>query len=202
MTGRGALALGALAAIAAVTAAWWALALWPLTAAVPEWVLRTREVCFGATRHTLPDAGGWIMLVGEPVGLLAVLWVLWGDALREGLAAALARPAGRVILAGTAVAVLAGLGSAARLVAEVRRDPRSAPAAGDVAAAVAAGRVDDKAPVLRLVDQHGDSVALEQFRGRPVLVTFAYGHCTSVCPLVVRAARTAGWPMRWARTRT
>jgi cytochrome oxidase Cu insertion factor (SCO1/SenC/PrrC family) len=191
MTGRGALALGALAAIAAVTAVWWALALWPLTAAVPEWVLRTREVCFGATRHTLPDAGGWIMLVGEPVGLLAVLWVLWGEALREGLAAALARPAGRVILAGTAVAVLAGLGSAARLVAEVRRDPGSAPAASDLAAAVAAGRVDDKAPLLRLVDQHGDSVALEQFRGRPVLVTFAYGHCTSVCPLVVRAARTA-----------
>src|SRR5512134_849319 len=144
MTGRGALALGALAAIVAVTAAWWALALWPLTTAAPEWVLRTREVCFGATRHSLPDAGGWILLVGEPVGLVAVLVVIWGDALREGLAAALARPAGRVILAGAILAVAGGIGAAARLVAQVGGEPFAVRTPRDVAEAVAAGRVDDK----------------------------------------------------------
>jgi cytochrome oxidase Cu insertion factor (SCO1/SenC/PrrC family) len=191
MTGRGALALGALAAIVAVTAAWWALALWPLTAAAPEWVLRTREVCFGATRHSLPNAGGWILLVGEPVGLVAVLAVIWGDALREGLAATLARPAGRVILAGAILAVAGGLGATARLVAQAQGEPFAVRAPRDVAEAVAAGRVDDKAPELGLVDQHGDSVSLERFRGRPVIVTFAFGHCTTVCPLTVRAARTA-----------
>jgi cytochrome oxidase Cu insertion factor (SCO1/SenC/PrrC family) len=191
MTGRGALALGALAAIVAVTAAWWALALWPLTAAAPEWLLRTREVCFGATRNALPNAGGWILLIGEPVGLVAVLALVWGDSLREGLRAAAARPAGRVILAGATLAVAGGLAAAARLVAEVRGEPFTVSAPADVAAAVAAGRVDDKAPRLRLVDQHGDSVSLERFRGRPVIVTFAYGHCTTVCPLTVQAARTA-----------
>ena len=36
-----------------------------------------------------------------------------------------------------------------------------------------------------LVDQHGDSVTLEQFRGRVVIVAFAYGHCETVCPLIV-----------------
>jgi cytochrome oxidase Cu insertion factor (SCO1/SenC/PrrC family) len=191
MTGRGALALGALAAIVAVTAAWWALALWPLTTAAPEWVLRTREVCFGATRHSLPDAGGWILLVGEPVGLVAVLVVIWGDALREGLAAALARPAGRVILAGAILAVAGGIGAAARLVAQVGGEPFAVRTPRDVAEAVAAGRVDDKAPGLGLVDQYGDSVSLERFRGRPVIVTFAFGHCTAVCPLTVQAARAA-----------
>ncbi|HEU5040233.1 MAG TPA: SCO family protein [Gemmatimonadales bacterium] len=191
MTPRGALALGALAAILLITAAWWALALWPSSAATPEWLLRTREVCFGAARNALPDAGGWILLVGEPVGLVAVLAVIWGDALREGLAAALARPAGRVILAGAVLAVAGGLGAAARLVAEVRGEPFALRTPGDVAGAVAAGRVDDKAPILSLVDQHGDSVSLGRFRGRPVIVTFAFGHCTTVCPLTVRAARTA-----------
>src|SRR5512134_2730151 len=168
MTGRGALALGALAAIVAVTAAWWALALWPLTTAAPEWVLRTREVCFGATRHSLPDAGGWILLVGEPVGLVAVLVVIWGDALREGLAAALARPLGRALVAGSVLAVLGGLGAVARLVAEVRGEPFVIRPAGDLAATVAGGRVDDKAPAMRLIDQHGDSVGLDRFQGRPV----------------------------------
>ena len=40
MTGRGALALGALAVILGVTAAWWALALWPAGDVEPEWLAR------------------------------------------------------------------------------------------------------------------------------------------------------------------
>ena len=183
--------MGALAAIALVTAAWWALALWPLTEAVPGWVLRTREVCFGAGRSTLPNAGGWILLIGEPLGLLAVLVVVWGDALREGVVALLARPTGRAAMAGAGLALVVGLGATARLVAEVRGEPFTVRTAGDLAAEVAAARVNDKAPALSLVDQRGDSVSLDRFAGRPVIVTFAFGHCTTVCPVTVRAARTA-----------
>jgi protein SCO1/2 len=191
MTGRGALALGALAVILVVTAAWWALALWPLTSAAPQWLARTREACFGAAPGGLPDAGGWILLLGEPVGMVSVLAVIWGGALREGLRAAAARRIGRVALAGTALAVVAGLGAAARLVAEVRGEPFSVRTAADLAEEVAAGRVDDSLPALRLVDQHGDSLSLDRFRGRPVVVTFGYGHCETVCPLTVRSARDA-----------
>jgi protein SCO1/2 len=192
MTGRGALALGALAAILAITAAWWALALWPLATAAPAWLMRAREVCFGAAPNALPDAGGWILLIGEPIGLLAVLVVVWGDALREGLRLALARPVGRIFIAGAALSVILGLGASARLVAQARAQPFTIRPARDVASIVAAGRLDDKsAPALRLVDQHGDSVSLERFRGRPVIVTFGFGHCTTVCPVVVRAARAA-----------
>ena len=191
MTGRGALALGALAVILVVTAAWWALALWPLTSAAPQWLARTREACFGAAPGGLPDAGGWILLLGEPVGMLSVLAVIWGGALREGLRAAAARRIGRVALAGTALAVVAGVGAAARLVAEVQGEPFSVRTAADLAEEVAAGRVDDSLPVLRLLDQHGDSLSLDRFRGRPVVVTFGYGHCETVCPLTVRSARDA-----------
>ena len=191
MTARGALALGALAVIVAVTAGWWALALWPLTTAAPEWLTRTREACFGAAPGGLPNAGGWILLLGEPVGMLGVLAVVWGGALREGLRAAASRRAGRLVLAGTALAAVAGLGAAARLVAQVRGEPFSLRTGGDVAEEVAAGRVDDPAPALRLVDQHGDSLALDRYRGRPVVVTFGFGHCETVCPLTVRAARDA-----------
>ena len=77
------LARGALAAMGLVSVAWWALALWPASAATPEWLLRTREVCFGASRDTLPNAGGWILLIGEPItanlliGLVAVFAGIW-----------------------------------------------------------------------------------------------------------------------------
>lgn len=191
MTTRGALALGALAAIGLVTVAWWALALWPASAATPEWLLRTREVCFGASRDTLPNAGGWILLIGEPIGLIATLTVMWGEALREGLAAAWTRPAGRVVLAGIGLAASVGIVAAGRVVAQARGQPFAVRPADDVAAMVAAGRVSDTVPALKLVDQHGDSVSARSFVGRPVIVTFAFGHCTTVCPLTVQTARTA-----------
>jgi protein SCO1/2 len=46
-------------------------------------------------------------------------------------------------------------------------------------------RINDKPPAMSLVDQHGQTVTLESFAGRPVLVTFAFAHCETVCPLVV-----------------
>ena len=53
-------AVGMLGAILATTAAWWALALWPADGRTPEWVLRTRDVCFGADAESLPAPGGWL----------------------------------------------------------------------------------------------------------------------------------------------
>ena len=40
-------------------------------------------------------------------------------------------------------------------------------------------------PDLSLRDQQGEAFALEGLRGRPVLVTFFYGGCTTMCPLIV-----------------
>jgi protein SCO1 len=45
--------------------------------------------------------------------------------------------------------------------------------------------VNDEAPAFALIDQHGQTVSLDAFRGRPVLVTFAYAHCETMCPLVI-----------------
>jgi protein SCO1/2 len=196
MTPRGALALGALAVILAVTASWWALALWPMPAAAPEWLARTRQVCFGAGRDTLPDAGGWILLIGEPIGLAIVLVVIWGGELLEGLTLAMRRPLGRVVLAGTALGILAGLGVAARIVAEARGEPFALGSGPDVTETLASSKVNDPAPALGLVDQRGDSVTLAGLQGRPVIVTFAFGHCTTVCPVTVRAARAAAERLR------
>lgn len=179
-------ALAGLAVILVTTAAWWALALVPLDPAAPEWLARTRAVCFGAARNGLPHAGGWLLLIGEPLGMLAALLIGWGRDVREGLVL-LARPwAGRVALAATALCILAGMAAAASRVEAVRGsvfDPNSGP---DPRAIVAAGRMDRKAPALGLVDQHGVPAAIEAYRGRAVLVAFAYAHCTTVCPVIVR----------------
>jgi protein SCO1/2 len=46
--------------------------------------------------------------------------------------------------------------------------------------------MDRAAPALDLVDQEGRLVRTSDLRGKTVLVTFAYGHCETVCPVIVR----------------
>jgi cytochrome oxidase Cu insertion factor (SCO1/SenC/PrrC family) len=186
MTTRAWGALAGLAVILGTTAAWWALALVPLDPTAPEWLARTREVCFGASRDGLPHAGGWLLLIGEPLGMLAALTIGWRDALREGLSGLSRRWVGRIALAAVALAMLAGGAAAADRVSTLRDNTFDPTAGDDPAAIVAAGRMDRAAPRLDLVDQRGDTVRTAAFRGAPLLVAFAYAHCTTVCPVIVR----------------
>jgi protein SCO1/2 len=190
MTRRGALALSTLLAIFAVSAAWWALALWPDSADAPLWLSRTRAVCFGVNTTGLPDVRGWLVLIGEPVGMVGFLVVAWGSALRDGLVDLWRCTAGRLTLVVVSGALIAGLGAVVLRIGSAS----VAIAVGDTAATGAPwhlDRLDREAPPLSLVDQWGDTVRLERFRGRPVVVTFAFGHCTTVCPVVVRNAARA-----------
>lgn len=187
---RGWTALATLALIVAITASWWALALWPVGASAPGWFLRTRTVCFGLTPSGLPNAGGWLLLIGQPLGMLTVLGTVWTAELRAGLALAMARVTGQMALGIVTAALIAGIGGVAARVAGA--GDRSFSAGPDREIAAQLTRVNDEAPALALVDQHGQTVTLEAFRGRPVLVTFAYAHCETICPLVVADVLAAG----------
>jgi protein SCO1/2 len=185
MSRQGKAALTTLALILAISASWWALALWPMDAATPAWLARTRLVCFGAALDGLPNAGGWLLLVGQPIGMLAILLAVWGSEVREGVRGLTANVAGQLVAGVTLAAVAGGIGYAVFLVREARAQPfYSSPAAG---LARQLTRVHDAPPRMdaTLTDQAGRAVTLDQFRGRPVLVTFAYAHCATVCPLTV-----------------
>ena len=178
-------AVAALGAIVAITVGWWLLALWPVPAEGAAWVLRTRAVCFGSTESGLPDAEGWALLIGQPLGMLGVLVLGWGPALRSGLRRLWAGRAGRLAAAGTALLVVAGAaGAAARVASATGVDPDTLPDAVDAAALP---RLDAPLPgPLALVDQSGEPFDVGRYRGRPVLVTFAFAHCETICPVLVR----------------
>ena len=175
-------AVATLAVILAITAGWWALALWPVDDA-PAWLLLTRETCFGTAATGLPDAGGWLVLVGQPLCMLLVLLAAWGREVRAGLRAATERVTGQLAVGAVAALLVAGaLGATVRVrVADAR------PFASSRTEAVVGRltRLSDTPRPFALVDQSGDTVTLAQFRGRPVIVTFAYAHCETVCPLIV-----------------
>ena len=179
---RARLTVGALAAILAISASWWALALWPVSSDAPEWILVTREVCFGSTADSLPTPTGWLLLIGQPLGMLLLLAVVWGRELRSGIALVISRFSGQVAVGATAAALVVGLGATLERVRTVGAEP-FATGGADVQQQLT--RVNDPAPELRLVDQTGQELTLESFRGTPVIVTFAFAHCQTVCPLVL-----------------
>ena len=190
-SGRPGLALIALAAILVITAAWWALALWPASAALPEWVSRTRAACFGAQPNGLPDAAGWILLVGEPLGMIGVLVAVWSRELVSDLNRLCARPGWRLVGSSLAIVVIASLGIFGVKVARAYATSRSSIVTGP--SVLTRPRIE--VPSNALVDQSGRRVSFAEFRGQPVLLTFAFGHCTTVCPTLVTdllaARRTA-----------
>jgi cytochrome oxidase Cu insertion factor (SCO1/SenC/PrrC family) len=181
-SGRARSAVAALAAILVITTGWWALALWPTDATTAEWILRTRTACFGTTETGLPDAGGWILLAGQPLGMLGFLAIVWRRELGAGLALVTSRTAGQLATGMAAALIVAGLSGAVVRVRTAGYEPFST-GAGDIAAELT--RVNDWAPALGLVDQAGREIVLESFRGRRVLVGFAFAHCATVCPLLV-----------------
>jgi cytochrome oxidase Cu insertion factor (SCO1/SenC/PrrC family) len=188
-------AFGAFVAWFAITGAWWALAFAPLP--VPEeWLASTRAICFGTLPSGLPDRWGWIMLVLAPASMLVFLCAVWGRPLSRALARAFRRP-----FPGTLLAVMALLlcGGFADVGARMALASRMADAAGSAAGVETSleplpddyPRGLDPAPALQLVDQHGNAFDLASLRGRPVFLTFAYGHCVTVCPILVNAIRQA-----------
>ena len=182
-------AMAGLVALLAVTVAWWALALWPVEGIPPAWLERARLVCFNAGPSGLPDASGWLLLVGQPIGMLALLMVIAGDAVRAGLRRAFGSPAGLLGIATGSSVLLAGLVLA---MVRVAGAPGDAEWLENARASVPATypRLDRPLPDLPgLVDQHGDAFAWERLRGRPALLTFGFGHCATVCPMTVMSAR-------------
>jgi protein SCO1/2 len=130
-----------------------------------------------------------VVLISEPFGMFAFLGLVWREELREAFGALRQTPRGRRALGAGAVALVTGFGAVAVRVSGATPGPEAfEPWSGAEADPL---RLDRTAPPLSLIDQHGSRVQLEQFRGRPVVVVFAYAHCQTVCPLLVHDAIAA-----------
>lgn len=135
--------------------------------------------CFSYDPRTggLEWAAVWVMLL-EPPTVLAFAVVLWRSSLRE-----MFKPAGwaahwRAAVAGPLVSVLilGGVFVYAR------------PAADEPLPPFPGERIRSQLtpPSFTLTDHHGEEVALEDLRGRVVVVTGVYAVCSTSCPQILR----------------
>ena len=187
MTKKDVWPIGAVGFILTVSVAWWGFALWSVPAA-PEWLERARSVCFNLTETGLPDAKGWLLLLGQPPTMVAMLMVGWGGEVRESFGRLVAESSGRLTVLAVATALFTGGVFTVTKVLDARL-PEIA-FGGDEAAPDTYPRLDRPWPVGDgLVDQTGAPFGIESLRGRSALVTFAFGHCLTICPAVVHQAR-------------
>jgi len=164
------------------------LALWPAPTDAPQWLERTRAVCFNTTGTGLPDTSGWILLIGQPIGMIAALFIGWRSEMVSTLGHLRSSQAGRGLMATVTFVVLASLtGAGVRVVTAGAPDPVLV-GSSDVPESYP--RIDGTMPdMAALVDQRGESFTLARLEGRAALVTFAFGHCETVCPMVVHSSR-------------
>ena len=173
------LALSALASFAAVLMAM--VALPPQAGAAGAFAEEFRQWCFGWDPATGRMEWSFVLMaLASPLALGAIIAALWQEPLR----AAWRGPRGRV----AALSLLGAAGVVASCGGLVALGSRET---GELPFPAADLRTSLPMPELRLIDQDGEPYSPSAERGRVLLVTAIYAHCSGTCPMLLGGAREA-----------
>jgi cytochrome oxidase Cu insertion factor (SCO1/SenC/PrrC family) len=160
---------------------WVLLALAPSPESSPEWLLLTREVCFGSLPDQLPSAQGWISLAA-PIPMLVALVAVYGNDLKQQFVG-LRRPL-QVLLT---ILPLFTVSYAGARVLQVWNTPALPPELRPLSPDYPTMDID--CPDFLLKDQSGQEFGRRRLLGDVTVLTFAYAHCQTVCPALLNTMR-------------
>ncbi len=174
------------------TMGFWLFGFWQVPTVTPDWFLRAQAVCFGTTETGMPDARGWIMLTLSPLLLLATIVVAFRAETLDALAFLYRAPIGKVVI----LLVTLGISTEAAWVTSRIRDGRALAAAiylDETDGELPDGypRLSDPAYAFQLTDQFGKRSGPADFRGTPLILTFAFSHCKTICPAILSELKEA-----------
>ncbi len=174
------------------TLLWWALAFLPVPDSSPEWLSVARNVCFGSMENGLPSAAGWMILTLGPLSFLLFFLVAWPGELMRTLHGAFSSSGGRHFLyLAFAVVLLEAVWVGQKIKAAVETGKVDFQTHTNEDFPENYPRQNKPAPDFELVDQSGKTVSLQTLKGENVILTFAFAHCQTVCPVLVRETMEA-----------
>lgn len=170
----------------AMTLVWWAFAFWPTGVGSPEWLSRAQGVCFGRHGLGLPEAQGWLLLVGAPMSFLFSMGFAYGDDIALAWKSRATKNSYRYGFLILLIFTLAAGHFFGKQITRLRRTvelqdlaftsdrlPKEYP------------RLNEVAPAFKLINQRGEVVTLESLKGKPTVLTFVFAHCTTMCPMLI-----------------
>lgn len=172
---------------------WWGLAFYPFSQEVPAWLSVARSVCFGAVDNGLPNTAGWIMLTLGPLGFLFMGFAIWPKELKNAALSYTHSNIGRAAILALSLIVVLEAGWVAKGFERASRFEvfnYANPSEEDLPESYP--RTDTMTEDFTLVDQSGSAFSLADHKDETILLTFAFAHCQTVCPLLVRQALEVG----------
>lgn len=170
----------------------WGLAFIPSGDANSEWLKQARSVCFGMLENGLPDAAGFMILILGPLLFLFAILIVWSEELIPTLKTFLNKKIGQALaLVLLLVILVEGSWAVQRIryglqvnnisFVNTNKDefPENYP------------RTQINAPDFDLINQYGKHISISSLKGKTLILTFAFAHCQTVCPTIVRQSINA-----------
>ncbi len=167
----------------------WGLAFFPQSAFDAQWLDQARTACFGIIDNGLPDTAGFLLLTLAPLMMLSAILITWPGELMGQLRSFHKFKVGKLIssivvilIAIEAVWAYDGISSGLKISRFDFQNPskESLPSTYP--------KTDIKAAEFNLVNQYGEKVSIASSQGQTVVLTFAFAHCQTICPTIVKQA--------------
>lgn len=170
----------------------WLFAFYRMSEATPEWLLRAQAVCFGSRESGLPDTYGWMVLIMSPLLFLFVFGVVFSRELGSNFAGLYASRIGKIVIL---LVVLAVSSEAAWVTQRIQAgrlvDNADFTPARGTNLPEGYPRTMDGAFPFSLTDQHGERSGPADYKGGPVILSFAFANCQTICPAILAELKQA-----------
>lgn len=165
----------------------WGFAFFPATELSLEWMSRTQYVCFGTLSNGLPAAQGWMLLILGPMLLFSFMYATHAEELQKVPNTIRNSNAAKILFlillcllmlvahwTGTKITNAIRLARIGYQPTEQNLLPEDYP------------KANLQVPPFQLVDQTGAAVTEKIFSGKVSILTFAFAHCSTVCPVLIK----------------
>jgi protein SCO1/2 len=163
----------------------WGLAFAPMPEKSPDWLLAAKYICFGKTESGLPQAWGWLNLIGSPLIMLTAIFIVWSPWVVNQTIQNSFKNKIQLFIIIIYIVFFAYLFYSLAKKVETARQIKNITYEFSADPLPKNYRVTNKSlPHFQLVGENGKTMTEADIKG-PAILTFAYFHCETICPLLI-----------------